>query len=103
MVDSSFGPKGRVAEFSFDYHKGIINQHEEVFLLGVNRGIIHKPNNLTYSFGGKDYRGKPATLEALKNDQKMREDIMKELRRQDVLGDYSSIPAAVLETSAEEE
>lgn len=40
MKGSSFGPKNRRIEFTFDYNKGIINRHEEVFLLAKNRGLM---------------------------------------------------------------
>ena len=85
MKDSSLGPKMRVGEFTLDYNHGIINTHEEAFLLGVNRGIINKPNNLTYEFGGQKWTGKPAMLAALK-DPKLQEAVMAELRRRDMAG-----------------
>ncbi len=40
MRGSSFGPKNRRIEFTFNDRQGIINRHEEVFLLAKNRGII---------------------------------------------------------------
>lgn len=88
MKKSSIGPKGRVGEFTLDYNQGIINSHEEVFLLGVNRGVIDKPNNLSYEFGGKKWAGKPAMLEALKTDAELREAILAEIRKRDVAGMY---------------
>lgn len=92
MVDSSLGPKERAGEFSFNYRKGIVDTHEEVFSLGVGWNIIAHPNNVTYSYGGKDYRGKPAMLEALKNDPGMCKDILSELRRRDLAGEHGSPP-----------
>jgi RecA/RadA recombinase len=86
MVDASFGPKGRSGLFTFDYKRGLINVHEEVFDLGVNRGVIDKPNNVMYAFGGKEWRGKPALLEALREDQALRDSIVAELVRRDRLG-----------------
>lgn len=86
MVDASFGPKGRAGLLTFDYHKGIVNIHEEVFNLGVNRNIIEKPNNMMYSFGGKEWRGKAAVLEALKNDIEFQRAIISELKRRDLAG-----------------
>jgi hypothetical protein len=88
MKDSSMGPKGRVGEFTVDYDKGIVNTHEEVFLLGVNRGVIERPNNTMYAFGGKEWRGKPAILEALRTDDDMQNAVLKELRARDARGDY---------------
>lgn len=84
MKNSSMGPKGRVGTFTLDYHKGIINVHEEVFLLGCNRGIIQRPNNMTYAFGDKKWTGKQAMLEALRDDSTMCEAILKQVRLQDV-------------------
>lgn len=90
MVDASFGPKNRHGAFTFDYNKGIINTHEEVFLLGVNRGLIERPNNTKYCFGDKEWNGKPAMLNALKEDASLCETIITELRRRDIAGEYSS-------------
>lgn len=89
MKDSSVGPKGRVGEFTIDYNKGIINQHEEVFLLGVSRGVIAHPNPQMYAFGNKEWRGKPAILEALATDTDMQKAILKELKLRDARGDYA--------------
>lgn len=86
MTDASFGPKNRSGVFTFDYHKGLINVHEEVFNLGVGRNVIEKPTNLKYAFGGREWVGRPAMLEALKNDPKLQADIVAELRRRDLAG-----------------
>jgi len=89
MVDSSMGPKERNGEFTLDYHRGIINTHEEVFRLGKGWNVISKPNNLTYSYGGKDYRGKPAILEVLKNDPNLCEAILMDVRKKDLEGKFT--------------
>jgi hypothetical protein len=91
MKDSSLGPKGRVGEFALDYGKGIINTHEEVFLLGVNRGIIEHPNNLTYAFGDKKWTGKPSMLEALRESKELQAEILKKLRIMDLEGGYPEV------------
>ena len=90
MNDSSLGPKGRVGEFTFSYQKGIINQHEEVFRLGVNRGLITKPNNMTYEYKGVKWVGKATALAALKNSVDMQEAIVSELIDRDRNGFYSA-------------
>jgi RecA/RadA recombinase len=100
MMDASIGPKGRTGQFTFDYHKGIINTHEEAFLLGVNRGIIDRPNNLTYAFGDKKWTGKPSTLEAFKNDPQLVEAVLKELRRRDLANEITEPKVVVEEESA---
>jgi hypothetical protein len=83
MLDSSLGPKGRVGEFTFDYDKGIINTFEEAFLLGINTGVIERPNNLTYVFGNNKWTGKPATLEALEGSPELCDAIVKEVFKRD--------------------
>ena len=65
MQKSFCGPAGRSGEFTLSYKRGVINQHEEVFRLGLRWGIIKKINNQTMELDGKPYRGKPAMLEAL--------------------------------------
>jgi RecA/RadA recombinase len=90
MMDSSFGPKKRAGAFTFDYNRGIINTHEEVFLLGLARNIIEKPNQQTYSCGGKEWRGKAAILSALKNDPELQLTVIKELRRRDLAGAFDA-------------
>ena len=86
MKANSMGPAGRVAEFTIDYRKGIINVHEEIFLLGVNRGVITRPNLQTYRFADKDYRGKEAMLTALKDNTDLAQEVLKELRKADAEG-----------------
>lgn len=86
IMDASFGPKGREGQFTFNYTQGIINIHEEVFTLGVNRGIIEKPNNVMYAFGGKEWKGKEAMLNAIRDDHELAQKILQELKRRDLQG-----------------
>lgn len=83
MINNTLGPKGRSGEFTFDYARGIINVHEEVFRLGVNRGLIHRPNNTSYEYNGAKWVGKPAALEAIKNSQELQQAIVLELIERD--------------------
>lgn len=99
MKDSSLGPKGRVGEFTLHYGKGIINTEEEVFLLGKNRKVIEQVNNLTYAFGDRKWSGgKPAILQALREDGDLRGAILEELKRRDLAGVFLSQDAADDET-----
>lgn len=86
LKDSSFGCRGRNGFLTFDYGRGCINQHEEVFLLGTNRGVVERPDNTHYVFDGKKWKGKDAFLEALRGDKEMQEKILKELRLRDANG-----------------
>lgn len=85
MVGQSMGGcRNRIAEFTIDYKRGIVNQHEEVFVLGCGRGVIERPNNKTYIYKGTQWNGKPAMLDALKNDEKLCKDIMNDIFSQDL-------------------
>lgn len=84
MKDSSMGTPGRCGEFTFNYNSGIINVHEEAFLLGVARGIIERPNQLSYAFGNKKWAGKAAMLDALQQDADLMKEILQALKNLDV-------------------
>ncbi len=91
MKDNSCGPKGRTAEFTLDYHRGLVNQWEEVFRLGVNRGIIERPNLQTYVYGDKKWRGKEEAWKAVREDEKLQMAIVEELFKRDRAGAYASV------------
>jgi RecA/RadA recombinase len=73
---NSIGVEGRTSEFTLDYNKGITNQYEEVFTLAVNYGILARPNNTTYTYNDKSWRGVVATLTALKDDPVMQRELL---------------------------
>jgi RecA/RadA recombinase len=79
---SSIGPQGRAGVFTMDYKKGIINQHEEIFFLGVNSGVV-KCEGKTYSFGGQKAIGKAAFATLIKSDNKLARAILEEVRKLD--------------------
>lgn len=91
MKDSSMGPKGRTGEFTFDYKKGVINIHEEVFRLGIGRGVIECPTKGWYSFGGKKWHGMKDTLNALEESPEMQAAVVKDLKERDLRGDYRAM------------
>lgn len=80
--------QGRTGEFTFHYHKGIINIHEEVYLLGERRGIIRNPKQGYYEFGGQTWHGEGKVLAALEADANLRNAIVAELIRRDEAGEY---------------
>lgn len=88
MKESSVGVIGRTAEFTLNYTKGIVNKEEEVFLLGINRKVIKRPNNRTYVLGDRKWTGQAEMIAAIKNDPLVYESIIKELRRIDLDGSY---------------
>jgi hypothetical protein len=84
MKDASCGPKGREALFTFDYKRGIINQYEEVYQLGLGQGIITKPNNVTHCYGDLSWKGKEACLIALRDDPALQVKIIEEIKKRDM-------------------
>lgn len=76
VMDSSLGVNNRSAEFTLDFERGIINQYEEVFQLGLNTGVITKPNNVMYEFDGSQWRGLGSALEAIKQDAALQKKIL---------------------------
>lgn len=83
MEQNSIGQAGRTAKITLDYKKGFINQHEEIFELGANTGVINRPNNVTYEFEGETYRGKGAMADAIKSDPELAKRILDKVKEMD--------------------
>lgn len=79
VQESSFGTSGRTAEFTINYEQGIVNKHEEIFTLGKNLGVITKPNNITYAYGDKTWRGLVACLTAIRDDKDLAQQILRDV------------------------
>lgn len=103
LKDSSFGCRGRNGELTFDYSRGVINQHEEVFLLGTRRNVVERPDNTHYVFDGKKWKGKESFLLALKEDQELQGKILKELQARDLTGQLAAYDAQDAKVYAPEE
>jgi RecA/RadA recombinase len=88
MKDSSMGPKGRMGEFTFDFHKGVTNQWEEIVRLGKGYGIIENPKQGYYSFGGQTWHGEEKMIKAIADDAALQNGIVEELRRRDAGGAF---------------
>lgn len=84
MEQNSVGTAGRTALITFDYKKGIVNQHEEIFALGKDCGIFDRPNNKTFVFEGQSYNGKNAMANAIKEDPALGERILEQVKALDI-------------------
>lgn len=89
MKENSCGPKGRTGEFTLDYNKGITNIHEEVFLLGRNRGVLERPNQTTYVFGDRKFTGIQNMLTAIKDEEELSKAILFEVFKRDGQGAFA--------------
>ena len=83
MEQSSIGHAGRAGVFTLSYDEGIVNQHEEIFWLGKNLGIITTPNNRTYNFGGKSFNGKKECALAIKDNPELAAAVIAEIKKLD--------------------
>lgn len=87
MKKSFVGPVGRTGEFTFDFARGIINTHEEVFLLGTHRGLIARSGSV-YSYGDRNWNGKKTCLDDLRKDTDLCKVILQDLKRRDLAGEW---------------
>lgn len=76
MEASSIGQAGRAGVFTLDYDKGITNQHEEIFWLGKNTGIIEMEGNKTYIIGKAKFNGKKECALAIRDDAELAKAIL---------------------------
>ena len=77
MEQSSIGQAGRAGIFTLSYDNGIINQHEEIFFLAKNLGILTTTNNRTYTFEGQNFNGKKEAALAIRDNPKLQQALMK--------------------------
>ncbi len=99
MEQSSCGRDGRVGIFTLHKDHGLINTHEEVFLLGVgNFGVISEPTQGRFEYGGRKWHGKEAILKAIEEDTTLRADILRACKRIDLARRTGEAPAAPAET-----
>jgi hypothetical protein len=91
MQDSTIGPKNRIGEFTLHYYKGLINDHEEVFTLAVNRKLVERPNLRTYVLKDFPQKGEEAKwgssgdfIAAIKNNDQLKADIISRLKERDI-------------------
>lgn len=82
---NSIGPQGRAGVFTLDYVKGIINQHEEIFFLAKNVGVI-KLEGRTYSFGKEKWVGKKECALAIRDNPELAKSILDEVKKLDSKG-----------------
>ncbi len=103
MKGSTLGPVGRTAEFMYDYQRGVIDQYVEAFLLAKNRGVLEKPNNMTYKFGDLKWVGEKAAVEAFRDDPALVKAVLQELHRRDLMKQLPKIATDVVTYDPTEE
>jgi len=81
---NSIGVAGRTAEFTLDYQRGIINQHEEVMVLAKQYGILERPNNTSWVYGDQKWIGAKNMAAALRDDPTLCEEILAKVYQKDI-------------------
>ncbi len=84
MLETSNGPMNRIAQFTLKYDSGIANIGEEVAELGIELGIIEKPNAQTYKVGDFQYRGKNNLIAALEENVDLRNQVLDTIKAVDL-------------------
>ena len=74
---SKFGPS-RKTEFKVNYTSGILDPHEEIATLAVDKDIVLRPNNRTYTFKNKKWTSYADYIDGLKADPALCDEILKE-------------------------
>lgn len=68
---SKFGPWPRKCEFKIDFTKGIVDVHEELVNVALEKDVISKPTSMSYEFGDQKWVGLPKLIEAVKEDSQL--------------------------------
>ncbi len=94
MKDNSSGPKGRVAVFTLDYHKGVVNTHEEVVILGKKTGVLSTPpgkkTGLYYEPQQLSWLSEKAAFDYFRDHPEACDDVMMKIRKLDAEGAFSA-------------
>jgi hypothetical protein len=83
MEQSSIGQAGRAGVFTLSYDNGIVNQHEEIFWLAKNTGILKTENNRTYFFEDHKFNGKKEAALAIRDDQELAQRVLAAVKKLD--------------------
>lgn len=79
MEQSSLGTAGRAGIITIDYDKGIVNQHEELFLMGYNTGVIKREGTSKYVYKDFSVIGKANFAKAIQDNQELADSILKDV------------------------
>lgn len=84
MEENSLGPQNRSVEVHLSYKEGIVNQHLEIAELANNMGIIERPNNVTYIFEDKKWRGFDDFANGIKQDEELAAKLLDKIKENDL-------------------
>lgn len=76
---NSLGTAGRSGIITIDYDKGIINQHEELFYLGYNTGVIKREGTSKYAYRDVSVVGKANFAQAIAENKDLAQAILRDV------------------------
>ena len=79
MTESTRGVAGRTGQITFDYRHGIINTEDEIFELSKNLNLVERPNNRTYIINDVKYDSKAKFIEAIRNNEELRKELLNKI------------------------
>ena len=80
MEESSLGTPGRSALITLDYEHGVINQHEEIFELAKNLGIIENVGAGSYILYGEKMRGAANVANKIKDSPELQKKLLTDIK-----------------------
>lgn len=84
MTESSVGVAGRSGEFTLNYAEGLVNTEEEIATLAKSLSLVEMPNNRTYILSdGRKFTSKAEFAKAIKNDESVRDMLLKQIYAKD--------------------
>ena len=89
---STLGVDGRAGVLTIDYDRGIINQHEELFLMGYNTGVIKREGNSIYTYKDVKVNGKGAFAKRIEQDEELQGMILRDVMALDAGAEMKETP-----------
>jgi len=96
------GAPFRIAEYQLGYGQGTVNVHKEVAGLAVKLEVVERPNQQTYKFQDRSWRGREAFENALADDPTLQAAIMDSVMKVYAEPDLSSVIDDMIDAAAKE-
>ena len=106
---SKFGPWPRKCEISLDFRRGVVGLADEIAALAIKYGVIHKPSAVMNEYGDHKWRGLPATIKAIDEDESLQKELLEKIelareeQRTKELEEQDAVTESVLDSTEEDE
>lgn len=86
---NKMAPPKKVCEFDIVYTEGVVNRHIELADLAIKYGVVERPNNRTYVYGGNKWVGKDNFASTLQ-DEKTAKEVLEAVKEAKLKGKVSA-------------